>query len=99
MRRYNPSEIEPKWQKVWEDTKANEVVANESKVKTYVAGMFPYPSGAGMHAGHAFGYTIVDAIARFYRQHGQLTVVDGVGSLDDVFTRIVEAIQPGHDIG
>ena len=35
----------------------------------------------------------------FYRQHGQLTVVDGVGSLDDVFTRIVEAIQPGHDIG
>ena len=35
----------------------------------------------------------------FYRQHGQLTVVDGVGSLDEVFTRIVEAIQPGHDIG
>ena len=70
MRRYNPSEIEPKWQKVWEDSKANEVVVDESKVKTYVAGMFPYPSGAGMHAGHAFGYTIVDAIARFYRQHG-----------------------------
>lgn len=35
----------------------------------------------------------------YYRQHGQLTVVNGVGSLDDVFTRIVEAIQPGHDIG
>ena len=70
MRRYNPSEIEPKWQKVWEDNKANEVVVDESKVKTYVAGMFPYPSGAGMHAGHAFGYTIVDALARFYRQHG-----------------------------
>ena len=35
----------------------------------------------------------------FYRQHGQLTVVDGVGSLDDVFTRIVEAIQSGHDVG
>ena len=35
----------------------------------------------------------------FYRQHGQLTVVDGVGSLDEVFTRSVEAIQPGHDIG
>ena len=35
----------------------------------------------------------------FYRQHGQLTVVDGVGSLDEVFTRIVEAIRSGHDIG
>jgi len=35
----------------------------------------------------------------YYRQLGQLTVVDGVGSLDEVFTRIIEAIQPGHDIG
>lgn len=70
MQRYNPSEIEPKWQKVWEDQKANQVTEDTSKIKTYVAGMFPYPSGAGMHAGHAFGYTIVDALARFYRQHG-----------------------------
>ena len=35
----------------------------------------------------------------YYRQHGQLTVVDGVGSLDEVFTRIVEAIQAGHEVG
>lgn len=70
MRRYNPAEIEPKWQKVWEDEKANEVQVDTSKVKTYVSGMFPYPSGAGMHTGHAFSYSIVDAIARFYRQHG-----------------------------
>lgn len=35
----------------------------------------------------------------YYRQHGQLTVVDGVGSLDEVFTRIVEAIQVGHEVG
>jgi adenylate kinase len=35
----------------------------------------------------------------FYRQHGQLTVVDGVGELDAVFTRILEAISPGHDVG
>lgn len=35
----------------------------------------------------------------YYRQHGQLTVVDGVGSLDDVFTRILEAIQPAHEVG
>lgn len=70
MQRYNPSEIEPKWQQVWAEQKANEVSADSSKVKTYVSGMFPYPSGAGMHTGHAFSYSIVDAIARFYRQHG-----------------------------
>ena len=35
----------------------------------------------------------------FYRQHGQLTVVDGVGSLDDVFSRIVVALVPAHDVG
>jgi leucyl-tRNA synthetase len=70
MERYNPSVIEPKWQQVWQDQKANEVDVDASKVKTYVAGMFPYPSGAGMHTGHAFGYSIVDVLARFYRQHG-----------------------------
>jgi len=35
----------------------------------------------------------------FYRQHGQLTVVDGVGALDQVFARIIEAISPGRDVG
>ena len=35
----------------------------------------------------------------YYRQHGQLTVVNGVGSLDDVFARIIEAIVPAHEIG
>lgn len=70
MKRYNPSEIEPKWQQIWEDQKANEVSLDASKVKTYVSGMFPYPSGAGMHTGHAFSYSIVDALARFYRQQG-----------------------------
>lgn len=70
MQRYNPSEIEPKWQQIWDDQKANEVTVDDSKVKTYVSGMFPYPSGAGMHTGHAFSWAIVDAIARFYRQHG-----------------------------
>jgi leucyl-tRNA synthetase len=71
MKRYNPSEIEPKWQQIWEDQKANEVVVDKNKQKIYVSGMFPYPSGAGMHTGHAFSYSIVDAIARFHRQHGR----------------------------
>lgn len=71
MQRYNPSEIEPKWQKIWEDQKANEVITDPSRQKMYVSGMFPYPSGAGMHTGHAFSWAIVDAIARFHRQHGE----------------------------
>jgi adenylate kinase len=35
----------------------------------------------------------------YYRQHGQLTVVDGVGSLDEVFTRITEALAPAKEVG
>jgi adenylate kinase len=38
-------------------------------------------------------------VIEFYRQHGQLTVVDGVGSMDEVFTRIVEAIAPVREVG
>ncbi len=38
-------------------------------------------------------------VIEFYRQHGQLTVVDGVGSLDEVFNRIIEAIAPATEIG
>lgn len=68
--RYNPSEIEPKWQTAWDDQQAYAVVDDPGKQKTYVSGMFPYPSGAGMHTGHAFSYSIVDAIARFHRAHG-----------------------------
>jgi leucyl-tRNA synthetase len=70
MKRYNPSEIEPKWQTIWENDNRYHAKDDTSLTKTYVSGMFPYPSGAGMHAGHAFSYSIVDAVARFYRQHG-----------------------------
>lgn len=70
MKRYNPSEIEPKWQTIWENDNRYQAKDDKSLTKTYVSGMFPYPSGAGMHAGHAFSYSIVDSIARFYRQHG-----------------------------
>ena len=38
-------------------------------------------------------------VIEFYRQHGQLTVVDGVGSLDEVFTRILEAVAPVREVG
>ncbi|HET8690024.1 MAG TPA: class I tRNA ligase family protein, partial [Candidatus Saccharimonadales bacterium] len=70
MKRYNPSEIESKWQKIWAETKLYQATEDSSKTKKYVAGMFPYPSGAGLHVGHVRNYSIVDVIARFHRQQG-----------------------------
>ena len=78
MKRYNPIEIEEKWQKKWDDSKLYEVKADSSKQKMYISGMFPYPSGAGLHTGHARSYTIVDSIARFYRQQGK-NVLNPIG--------------------
>lgn len=70
MRRYNPKEIEPKWQKVWEDQGIYNATEDSNKPKRYVLEYFPYPSGAAMHVGHVRNYTIGDVIARFYRMRG-----------------------------
>ena len=70
MKRYNPSEIEPKWQQIWAEDNRYEAVDFDDKPKYYVTGMFPYPSGAGMHAGHFMEHSIVDAVARFRRSLG-----------------------------
>ena len=78
MKRYNPIEIEEKWQKKWDESKLYEVKADSSKQKMYISGMFPYPSGAGLHTGHARSYTIVDSVARFYRQQGK-NVLNPIG--------------------
>ena len=70
MRRYNPKEIEPKWQQAWEEQgiyKANDDSANPKK---YILEFFPYPSGAAMHVGHVRNYTIGDALTRFARMQG-----------------------------
>jgi leucine--tRNA ligase len=70
MKRYNPSDIEPKWQQIWSSDKRYIAPDESDKPKYYVTGMFPYPSGAGMHTGHFFEHSIVDAIARFRRALG-----------------------------
>lgn len=70
MTRYNPADIEPKWQKKWADDGRYVAPDESDKPKYYVTGMFPYPSGAGMHTGHFFEHSIVDAVARFRRSLG-----------------------------
>ena len=62
--------IEEKWQKKWEEAKIFKVVENPKKPKYYVLEMFPYPSGSGLHMGHALNYTIGDIYARFKRMNG-----------------------------
>lgn len=70
MKRYNPTEIEPKWQKTWAGDGRYHAPDASDKPKYYVTGMFPYPSGAGMHTGHFFEHSIVDGVARFRRALG-----------------------------
>ena len=67
---YNFSEIEPKWQKYWDDHKTFKTEIDTTKPKYYVLDMFPYPSGAGLHVGHPEGYTATDIMARFKRMKG-----------------------------
>jgi leucyl-tRNA synthetase len=78
MKRYNPSEIEPKWQAEWARQQTFAAVDNADKPKFYISCMFPYPSGAGMHVGHAFEHVIVDSVARFKRAHG-MNVLNPMG--------------------
>ena len=70
MRRYNPKDIEPRWQATWEEQGIYKATEDPTKPKRYVLEYFPYPSGAAMHVGHVRNYTIGDAMARFYRMRG-----------------------------
>ncbi len=70
MKRYNPSEIEPKWQQTWTDTQLYKVTEDSSRPKYYMLTEFPYPSGDGLHAGHIREYTVGDVIARHKRMQG-----------------------------
>jgi leucyl-tRNA synthetase len=69
--RYNPAEIEPKWQQVWDadETLYRAEPHTSAKPKFYCIEMLPYPSGQ-LHMGHVRNYSIGDALARFMRMRG-----------------------------
>jgi leucyl-tRNA synthetase len=70
MRRYNPKEIEPRWQQVWEESGIYRAGENKTRPKKYILEYFPYPSGAAMHVGHVRNYTIGDTVSRCMRMSG-----------------------------
>lgn len=71
MPRYNPADIEPRWQAYWEENKTFATPEKPGPKKRYVLDMFPYPSGDGLHVGHPEGYTATDIVSRFARSRGE----------------------------
>jgi len=67
--RYNPQEIEPKWQKRWEEDKLYHVTERDDRLKFYNLVMYPYPSG-DLHMGHCRNYVIGDVLARYKTMRG-----------------------------
>ncbi|MHC5280565.1 leucine--tRNA ligase [Listeria kieliensis] len=67
---FNHKEIEPKWQKIWDDKATFKTTEDASKENFYALDMFPYPSGAGLHVGHPEGYTATDILSRMKRAQG-----------------------------
>ena len=75
MDKYEPDQIETKWQRVWADARAFNVPNPEpgavDEENWYQLEMLPYPSGNGMHMGHVFNYTMGDVLTHYHRRNGR----------------------------
>ncbi|MEI6729341.1 MAG: class I tRNA ligase family protein [bacterium] len=68
----NYQEIEQKWQKLWYENNLYKAVDGDpDKEKKYILTEFPFPSGASLHVGHCFRYTVPDIYSRFLRMQGK----------------------------
>jgi leucyl-tRNA synthetase len=67
---YPFAEVEPRWQAHWEEHRTFRAEEPSAKPKFYCLDMYPYPSGAGLHVGHAEGYTATDIVSRYKRMRG-----------------------------
>jgi leucyl-tRNA synthetase len=67
--KYNPQQVELKWQRYWTEKGLHKTVFDPSRKKFYCLEMFPYPSGE-IHMGHARNYAIGDVVARYKRMRG-----------------------------
>ncbi len=98
--KYNPQEIEPKWQQRWtEDDLYTTDLYDDSKPKLYFLTMYPYPSG-NLHVGHWYAETPADAAARYLRMQGN-TVFFPMGF--DAFglpaeNAAIKAARAGEDV-
>ena len=68
--KYEFNRIERKWQDRWAKENCYHAVTGDSKPKFYALVEFPYPSGQGLHVGHARPYTAMDVVARKRRMDG-----------------------------
>ncbi|OGD57311.1 leucine--tRNA ligase [Candidatus Berkelbacteria bacterium RBG_13_40_8] len=69
--KYNPQQIEKKWQERWEKSGLYHTKDTSDKPKFYCLDMFPYPSAEGLHVGHWRGYVLSDIIARYQLLNGK----------------------------
>ena len=67
---YKPQELEPRWQRYWDEHRTFEARELAGRTKFYALDMFPYPSGKGLHVGHPAGYTASDVVSRYRRALG-----------------------------
>ncbi len=68
--KYDFSQVEKKWQKIWQDKKVFAAKNDYTLPKYYALVEFPYPSGQGLHVGHPRSYTALDIVARKRRLQG-----------------------------